>query len=51
MKREVSIMGKALERSGETFCINLRRGKRLRTRISVIENLIDKVDCLLIGGG
>ena len=50
IKKEVDIMGKALENPERPF-VAILGGKKVSDKISVIENLIDKVDSLIIGGG
>lgn len=50
IKKEIDIMGKALENPERPF-VAILGGKKVSDKISVIENLIDKVDSLIIGGG
>lgn len=50
VEKEVSIMGKALEDPERPF-VAILGGAKVSDKISVIENLIDKVDTILIGGG
>lgn len=48
--KELSIMGKALENPERPF-VAILGGAKIADKIPVIENLFDKVDCLIIGGG
>lgn len=48
--KEVSIMGKALENPERPF-VAILGGAKVSDKIGVIENLIEKVDSILIGGG
>lgn len=50
IKKEIEIMGKALTRPERPF-IAILGGAKVSDKIGVIENLLDKVDALLIGGG
>lgn len=50
IKKEIEIMGKALDNPARPF-VAILGGKKVSDKISVIENLIDKVDTLIIGGG
>lgn len=50
IKKELDIMGKALNAPVRPF-IAILGGAKVSDKIGVIENLIDKVDTLLIGGG
>jgi phosphoglycerate kinase len=50
MKKEVDIMGKALEDPARPF-IAIIGGAKVSDKIAVIENLLQKVDTLIIGGG
>lgn len=50
IQKEISVMGKALNNPVRPF-VAILGGKKVSDKISVIENLIDKVDTLLIGGG
>ena len=50
IEKEISIMGKALENPEKPF-LAILGGAKVSDKISVIENLIDKVDTILIGGG
>lgn len=49
IEKEVSIMGKALENPERPF-VAILGGSKVSDKISVIENLITKVDTLVIGG-
>lgn len=49
IEKEVSIMGKALESPERPF-IAILGGAKVSDKISVIENMMDKVDTLIIGG-
>lgn len=49
IEKEVSIMGKALENPERPF-VAILGGAKVSDKISVIENLISKVDTLIIGG-
>ena len=50
MEKEISIMGKALAKPERPFMAILG-GAKVSDKIGVIENLLAKVDILLIGGG
>lgn len=50
IKKEIEVMGKALTNPERPF-VAILGGKKVSDKISVIENLIDKVDTLIIGGG
>lgn len=50
IKKELEFMGKALTNPERPF-VAILGGAKVSDKISVIENLIDKVDTLIIGGG
>ena len=50
IENEIEIMGNALENPQRPFMAILG-GKKVSDKIAVIENLLDKVDVLIIGGG
>ena len=50
VKKEIDVMGKALENPERPF-IAILGGAKVSDKIGVIENLIEKVDSILIGGG
>jgi len=50
IKKEIDVMGKALSNPARPF-VAILGGKKVSDKIQVIENLIDKVDTLIIGGG
>lgn len=50
IQKEVGIMGDALENPKRPF-LAILGGSKVSTKIGVIENLLDKVDGLMIGGG
>lgn len=50
IKKELEIMGKALSNPERPF-VAILGGAKVSDKIGVIENLIDKVDTLIIGGG
>lgn len=50
MKKEIEIMGKALEAPERPF-VAILGGAKVGDKIGVIQNLLSKVDSLLIGGG
>lgn len=50
IKKELDIMGKALDDPERPF-VAVLGGAKVSDKIGVIENLLDKVDTLLIGGG
>lgn len=50
IKKEIEVMGNALNNPARPF-VAILGGKKVSDKISVIENLIDKVDTLIIGGG
>lgn len=50
MEKEINVLGKALENPDRPFTAIIG-GAKVKDKINVIENLLDKVDHLLIGGG
>ena len=50
IQKEIEIMGKALSNPERPF-VAILGGAKVSDKIAVIENLIDKVDTLIIGGG
>ncbi len=50
IEKEISIMGKALADPARPF-VAILGGAKVSDKIGVIENLLDKVDYLIIGGG
>ena len=50
MKKEIDVMGQALENPDRPFTAIIG-GAKVSDKISVIENLLEKVDILIIGGG
>ncbi|EPR12003.1 triose-phosphate isomerase [Ruminiclostridium papyrosolvens] len=50
IKKEIEFMGKALANPARPF-VAILGGAKVSDKIAVIENLIDKVDTLIIGGG
>ena len=50
IKKEIEIMGKALSNPARPF-VAILGGKKVSDKIEVIENLLDKVNTLIIGGG
>ena len=50
MKKELDFLGKALENPERPF-VAILGGAKVSDKIGVIENLIEKVDTLIIGGG
>lgn len=50
IKKEIEIMGKALSNPERPF-VAILGGAKVSDKIGVIENLLEKVDYLLIGGG
>lgn len=50
IKRELEIMGGALADPQRPF-VAILGGAKVSDKIGVIKNLLDKVDCILIGGG
>ncbi len=50
IKKEIDFMGKALSNPERPF-VAILGGAKVSDKIAVIENLIDKVDTLIIGGG
>ncbi|MGF7056673.1 phosphoglycerate kinase [Brassicibacter mesophilus] len=50
VKKEIEVMGKAMSNPEKPF-IAILGGAKVSDKIGVIENLLDKVDSLLIGGG
>ena len=50
IKKELDVMGKALISPERPF-VAILGGAKVSDKISVIENLIDKVDTLIVGGG
>ncbi len=50
IQKEIDIMGKALSNPARPF-VAILGGAKVSDKIAVIENLIDKVDTLIVGGG
>lgn len=50
MQTELDVMGKALENPARPF-VAILGGAKVSDKIGVIENLIDKCDTLIVGGG
>ncbi len=50
IKKEIEVMGKALSNPERPF-VAVLGGAKVSDKIGVIDNLIDKVDALIIGGG
>jgi phosphoglycerate kinase len=50
MQKEVEFMGNALERPDRPF-VAIIGGAKVSDKIGVIENLLEKVDALIVGGG
>ncbi len=50
IKKEIEVMGKALSNPERPF-VAILGGAKVSDKIGVIENLLDKVDTLIIGGG
>ena len=50
VKKEIDIMGKAMEAPERPF-VAILGGAKVSDKIGVIDNLLDKVDTLIIGGG
>ena len=50
IEKEIEIMGKALENPDHPF-VSILGGAKVSDKIGVIENLLTKVDTILIGGG
>ena len=50
IEKEVKFLGDALEKPERPF-VAIMGGAKVGDKIPVIENLIKKVDCLIIGGG
>ena len=50
IKKEIEVMGKALSNPARPF-VAILGGAKVSDKIGVIENLLDKVDTLIIGGG
>lgn len=50
VEKEISVMGKALENPEKPF-VAILGGAKVSDKIGVIENLLNKVDTILIGGG
>ena len=50
IQKEIEIMGKALKNPEKPF-VAILGGAKVSDKIGVIENLLDKVDTLIIGGG
>ncbi len=50
VEREIKVLESILANPGHPFA-ELAGGAKVSDKISVLENTIDKVDCLLIGGG
>ena len=50
MQKEIDFLGNAVNNPERPF-VAILGGAKVSSKISVIENLIDKVDTLIIGGG
>ena len=50
LKKELDYFGKALESPNRPFLVVLG-GAKVKDKIQLIDNLIDKVDEMIIGGG
>lgn len=50
MQKEIEIMGKALANPERPF-VAIIGGAKVSDKIAVIDNLLEKADCLIIGGG
>ena len=50
MQKEIDVLGNAVENPVRPF-VAILGGAKVSSKISVIENLLDKVDTLIIGGG
>lgn len=50
IKKEIEVMGRALSKPERPF-VAILGGAKVSDKIGVIENLLDKVDTLIIGGG
>lgn len=50
MQKEIDVMGKALEDPARPF-VAILGGAKVSDKIGVIENLMEKVDTLIVGGG
>ncbi|MDR1061448.1 MAG: phosphoglycerate kinase [Clostridiales bacterium] len=50
IKKEIGVMGKALSDPKRPF-VAILGGAKVSDKIAVIENLLDKCDCVIIGGG
>jgi len=50
LEKEIEYLSKALENPDHPF-VAVLGGAKVSDKIGVIENLLDKVDCLIIGGG
>ena len=50
MQKEIDFLGNAVNNPERPF-VAIRGGAKVSSKISVIENLLDKVDTLIIGGG
>ena len=50
MQKEIDFLGNAVENPVRP-CVAILGGAKVSSKISVIENLLDKVDTLIIGGG
>lgn len=50
IQKELEVMGKALDNPDRPFA-TIIGGAKISDKIGVLENILDKVDCLLIAGG
>jgi phosphoglycerate kinase len=50
VEKEIKVLGDILANPGHPFA-ELAGGAKVSDKISVLENTMDKIDCLLIGGG
>ncbi len=50
LEKEINILGSLLENPAHPFC-TLLGGAKVSDKVGMIQNIMDRVDCLLIGGG
>lgn len=50
LEKELKSLGRVLEQPPRPFCV-LLGGAKVSDKVAMLENVMDKVDCIIIGGG